>query len=91
MATKTAITVSAAAAINRPNSRSLNRLADDCTDASGGDRSSAVTTSLPGHPGSLRDRAAVEGDLLNQAHCQTLQILAERGVVDAGSIVLTVR
>ncbi len=50
MATKTAITVSAAVAISLPNRLSLNRLADDWTHVSGGARSSAVTTSLSGHP-----------------------------------------
>ena len=89
MATKTAITVSAAVAISRPNSPSVNRPSDDPSDVSGGDSSSAVKNFPLGRPGSFCDRAAVEGDLLNHAHCQTLQILAQRGVVDAGSIVLT--
>ena len=91
MATKTAITVSAAAAINRANSPSVNSPSDDRSDVWGGARTSAVKTSPLEQQGSFSDRAAVEGDLLNHAHGQTLQILAQRGVVDAGSIVLTRR
>jgi hypothetical protein len=90
VATKTAITVSAAAAMSRTNNPSVNRPSDGSSDVSAGDSSSAVKISPLGHAGSFCDWAAVEGDLLHLAHCQTLQILAQRGVADAGSIVLTV-